>query len=519
MAPHSRRSQLAVSRVVVAWVPVTNPPGSSLPMLFLPDGELCFEFYAFLRRPALRGRSGSWRRLHAEAIGLLYEYYVAAGPRGPLVQALADSLVADFVEGLLYGTIQPDGSDPTCLRWRARSWQQAYRLLIAVRRFGTFLSDEGSEVTLNPLAKQRVASISAAFAFEMRRQNSILAHLKVFDRDAPLPRQTPFDRAFSQGRDRGRPIPFPKPLVAAFFVAGLLGRRKRNVTGGICPHLIRDMLYFLLLMYGGLRKSEPLHLFLQDVVPDTETGRGATVFLYHPENGVVHGERIRRAEYLRRHYGIVPRCRLAITDPAFSGWKSMLLPEDVRGSGQRSRVFWRNPKIGQLFAKLHGIYVQQVRPRTARHPFYFVNLSGAGYGRPMTLDAVDDAFTRALRRLGLAPDATAGLAPHAMRHAYAQALVDAQVRPEVIQTCLHHVSLASQTVYTRPMPHQVAQVLQLASKRIERGERDFDPSALGIKWRSDPLGIFTTTAVQVPDTWMPRHPNHHGNNLNEDLRQ
>lgn len=470
-----------------------------MPLLFLHGGDICYEFYAFLRQPAYRGRSGSWQRLHAHAVALLYEYFAATRRPGALIsQSDADTLVADFVEAILHGTVHADGSDPTGLFWLPSSADRAADVLKAIRRFGSFLADEGSLLTLNPVLSGRVQSLRDGFAFAQRRDHSMLAHLKQSADHPPGPAFTPYERLLSQGRGHGRPIPFPKRLEAAFFGKGLFGRRQRNRVRGVCPHTVRDTLYFLLLMYGGLRKSEPLHLYLQDVVPDPERPGSALVFLFHPETGLVHGEQVRRSEYLRTRHRLAPRNRLAITDPLFAGWKSMLLSEETRISGPRTRVFWRNPEAGYLFWELHRIYIQSLRPRQTSHPYYFVSLSGQGHGRPMTIDAADDAFARALARMDLRPDASLGLSPHCMRHLYAQELVDAGLNPAVIQLCLHHTSVASQAVYTRPLPGRVAEVLARAAQKIERGELDFDASSLGIKWKSDPLGIFTATSPWLP---------------------
>jgi integrase len=259
---------------------------------------------------------------------------------------------------------------------------------------------------------------------------------------------------------------------------------------------VRDTLYFLLLMYGGLRKSEPLHIFLQDIEPDPEQPGSALVFLYHPESGPVHGERCRRTEYLRARYQLVPRNRLAVTDQLFAGWKSILLDEQTRLTGPRTRVYWRNPEAGCLFWQLHRVYMTLARPKRTSHPYYFVSLSGSGEGRPMTVDAVDDSFARALSRMDLSPDASAGLAPHCMRHLYAQELVDAGLDPAVIQMCLHHLSVASQIVYTRPTPGRLAEILAKAAEKIDRAQLDFDASSLGIRWKSDPLGIFATSRLE-----------------------
>ncbi|TDY23501.1 phage integrase family protein [Paraburkholderia sp. BL6665CI2N2] len=482
-----------VQRTTLAWVPVLSPPGSSIPLLFFPQGNICYEFYAFLTRPSFRGKSGAWQRLHAQAVALLYEFYATNGsPQSLASQTDADSLIADFVQALLFGTVQADGTDPKGMYWRANSADHAKQILDAARRFGAFLEEEGSLVTLHPTVAYRADWLKHQFAFAMRRNTSMLAHLKNERDHLAAPESTPFQRQITQGRGRGRPIAFPKPLEAEFFKTGLFSRRQRNRIQSVCPHTVRDTLYFLLLMYGGLRKSEPLHLFLQDVVADPDQQGCALVFLFHPETGSVPGERARRNEYLRVRYQRAPRNLLAITDPLFAGWKSMLLDETTRITGPRTRVYWRNLEAGRLFWQLHKVYISIVRPKRTNHPYYFVSLSGTSIGRPMTIDTVDDAFERALARMDLSPDASAGLNPHGMRHLYAQELVDAGVDPAVIQICLHHTSVASQITYTRPTPGRLVDILKKAADKIDQGHLDFDPSSLGIRWKSDPLGIFVT---------------------------
>ena len=48
---------------------------------------------------------------------------------------------------------------------------------------------------------------------------------------------------------------------------------------------IRDILMTLLMRYGGLRVSETLHLFVQDVVPDPFDPSKAHVRIFHPGQG------------------------------------------------------------------------------------------------------------------------------------------------------------------------------------------------------------------------------------------
>lgn len=480
-----------------AWVPASVPPGSSVPLLFYPDGTICHDFVRFLRCPLYLGKSGAWQMLHARALTRLWNYQACAVRVGEQSSEATASLVGHFVEALLYGTMQADGSDPTGLHWMPLGWSETHRYLQALIRFANFQAEEGRARGPALLPSARPSGLALWESFQNRRAHSLLAHLKDFDgaaerRDSP----PPFARQLLGSRQARCPSPFPKPLEAAFFVNGILRRRRRDVTRGLCPHAIRDALLFWLLLYGGLRKSEPLHLFLGDIEPDAD--RGATVWLHHPESGHAPDSKLTRSEYLRRTYGLFPRCRLAISDPMFAGWKSVALNESSRSRGRFDRVHWITRHAGRFFWALHTLYVTQIRPKTAKHPYYFVNLSRSAYGRPMTIDAIDDAFARALRRLRLLPDASQGLSPHAMRHRYGQALVEGDIKPKAIQLCMHHRHPASHHIYTRPSPQQLTEVLQKAFSKIEAGVADFDPSSLGIKWRSDPLGLFSTSNPDLP---------------------
>lgn len=480
-----------------AWVPVSRPPGSSVPLLFYADGTICHDFVRFLRCPLYQGKSGAWQMLHARAITRLWDYQARATRLDALPSPSTTSLVGDFVEALLYGTMQADGSDPSGLYWMPLGWSETHRYLQALIRFANFQAEEGRALGPAIATVAPRSGLQLWNSFQNKRAYSLLAHLKDFEgaserRTAP----PPFARQLLGSRQASRPSPFPKPLEAAFWVNGILKRRRRDVVRGLCPHAVRDALLFWLLLYGGLRKSEPLHLFLGDVAPDPD--RGATVWLHHPESGHAPDTTLTRSEYLRRTHGLIPRCRLAISDPMFAGWKSVALNESSRPRGRYDRVHWITRHAGRFFWGLHTLYVTQIRPKTARHPYYFVNLSRSAYGRPMTIDALDDAFARALRRLGLVPDASQGLSPHAMRHRYGHALVEGNIEPKAIQLCMHHKHPASHLIYTRPSPQQLTEALQKAYAKIEAGVADFDPSSLGIKWRSDPLGIFSTSNPDLP---------------------
>ena len=504
-----RRSSL-LRHVSIVTVPVTLPPGSFLPLLVQPDSSICLELYEFFRAPAYRGRSGSWRRHHAMAVALLYDHR-AASPDARAGGGREAEAIADFAECLLVGTISADGRDPSGLFWPAHSRQQSYAVLLAVRTFCRFILERSPRIEADGASGRRF-SARQWLADQAKSANSLLGHLD--DRDTwgrERPMALPFERQLSTGRRTGRPLPFPSslevPLLStALMPAGPASREQRGIA-------IRNALLFLLLLYGGLRKSEALQLFLQDIAPDPE-GQGTTVFLYHPEDGGVPGSRMRRAEYLAFHHRLVPRTRYDVTDGRWSGWKSVLLDEAAPERCQRSRVYWRNKDAGLLFWALHCVYVNEIRPKDAPNPYYLTSLAGPYRGMPMTLAAIDQAFATGLARLGLRQDASMGLSPHCMRHAYGQALSNAGVKPEALQVCLHQTNPASQLVYTRPFPVAISEELARAERRIaERaGGVDLtaldltalDLNALGVRPRSDPIGIFSAVAPLVRDETVRR---------------
>ena len=277
-----RANRSPLRHVCVATIPFAKPPGSALPILVLPDGTLCHELYQFFRAPAHRGRSASWRKLHIDAVALFYDHYHAllAGPTPASRDAAASAeVLADFAERLLYGTVHPNGRDPTGLFWSGHTSRRSYDLLLAVRSFCRFLCEGQGSPAPTPPTCERVLTAREWFARQKRSENSVLAHLGEFSngqqkRDAPaLP--LPFTRQIAGGRGGGRPTPFPVPLELPFFRDGLLPTGEVSQTQrGIA---IRNTLLFLLLLFGGLRKSEPLHLLLQDVEHDP-VGQGTTVW-------------------------------------------------------------------------------------------------------------------------------------------------------------------------------------------------------------------------------------------------
>src|SRR3546814_18784401 len=80
---------------------------------------------------------------------------------------------------------------------------------------------------------------------------------------------------------------FPHDLVKPFFYQGLRNPSKRTLNYED-QFSVRDQLYFMLLLFQGVRKSEPLHLFVDDIRPVMEPGRAIdAIRYYHPEAGLI----------------------------------------------------------------------------------------------------------------------------------------------------------------------------------------------------------------------------------------
>ena len=96
-------------------------------------------------------------------------------------------------------------------------------------------------------------------------------------------------------------------------------RRSRDSRGSTD---LRNVLITYLMHYGGLRLSEALSLWSDDV--SLEAGE-VIVRIYHPEYGLAPDGKANRAAYLQSQYGLQPRNRLVkATDPLFLGWNGLI---------------------------------------------------------------------------------------------------------------------------------------------------------------------------------------------------
>jgi integrase len=391
----------------------------------------------------------------ARDIGLFYEFFRVSGCSID-TQTYANNLINRFLGAAKYGTIREDGGDPLGLFWKGMTRNRAKLLQSNLRTFLKALDDFAPR---NALSESKFAQSSrSALALELRKSKSLLFHLSKSRAGSSPP-----------GRSSYLPAPmksvkkFPRDKLASLVLEGCRLQRRRHQTGKVIidQFNVNMVMSLCLLIGGGLRKSEPLHLWVDDVrVPEGK------VYLYHPAEGVVSGSRgnaVRRREYLRDVYGLVPRNTLPADNKFHSGWKNLLIDDSDR---MRSEVYWCHPFWRDLFMRSFVEYRDHLRPDDCGHPYLFVSLADGSFGERWTIWAFNEGWKATLKRIGLEPSAWDGINPHGLRHAYGQLLRNMKLHPQFIQRAMHHQSPLSQMIYTAPEPHEVNAALQAAASHV-----------------------------------------------------
>jgi integrase len=208
----------------------------------------------------------------------------------------------------------------------------------------------------------------------------------------------------------------------------------------------RNLMMWLLLGAGGLRVSEPLHLFINDVFLEIASGEAHFVF-GDPTYGTVTvpdqgggQKKLTRQEYLKQYFNLIPRDQLPDTDIAYAGWKGMKWHDTV---AKTCDVIWLHPYFGRLFWKTHQEYLVLRGRSKPQHPWYFVNFK-ANTGSPLSESNIQEVFATTCRRLGIKSPHN----PHALRHLYVDTLVNVCGLPlHQAQILARHRSPESTAIY------------------------------------------------------------------------
>ncbi|WP_330207347.1 gamma-mobile-trio recombinase GmtY [Pseudomonas sp. AM14(2022)] len=402
-------------------------------------------------------RSQGWLSMVVKATKLLVEYMEAnegmfSSPR---------VLFQTFAARLYSGTVGDDGLDPSGLYWIPASTANANKHLNALKGLTDYLADHHGVDHMNPLITANTHDQRLMYAaWHRRNQNDFLGHVanKTVNDTVGRVRYVKGRRALSRVEDDA--VAFPEPLFERFYLEGLGGAKDRRCA-------VRDQLIAIMMHGAGLRESEPLHLWVQDVTDDPHDDTKVIVRIYHPEDGKApDGWKSRtgksnRSAYLREVYALPPRNRLRGTKRV--GWKNRS-PDHRDGFIQ---LYWFPSDFSRLFLKLWREHLRYLVGVERYHPYAFVSYEKKSLGQPYTLNAFNENYAAALARLGMLPAKVEGRSPHGHRHAYGRRMTRAGIDPVMRKKALHHSSLESQAVYTSPGIADVSHALTEASQRLE----------------------------------------------------
>jgi len=429
----------------------------------------------------------SWKEKAALSIRLLLDYAEANENNFRTPQ----EMFVEFSESLFTGTIDENGEDLTRLRWKSRSVSHSNSLISHVTNFSEWLYDNTSEESelLNPLVKatphERICNLAA---YHQRKSRAFLKH--TFN-DLSANRKAEFVHEV-----KGKKNPSNNEEVKKFdgdIAIKLMseGFWKKSVAPEAPEQLnVRNVLITMLMHYGGLRVSEPFHLFLEDVYQDPDDPDLALIKVNHPILGDApeswrksHPSRRNdnRQAYLKSKFGL--KDRLSSTSKKYhSGWKS---------AGFKSfYVYWFPRSAGVIWFKLFKYYIvhQRVHSDDCNNPFIFTNQ----YGHPASLSVFMTSHNKAVTKLGYKPKKSNGLTPHGHRHWYGDTLSDLGVDPLIIKKMMHHSSIESQGTYRATARDKE---IRSALTKVEQGtclDTTVRSSPLSFGFEDvDPLGLFS----------------------------
>jgi integrase len=461
-----RRSGRIDVRIYVLYLLL---PGATAPVAMLQLVEYILEYG--------RTRSLAWQRELTRAVGLMVDFLQANACHFKDTEHRPHVLAA-FADALVGGTINQEGEDLSGLYWEPKSIARSTVILNAVTAFSDWLVNRYATTALNPWKTASMAEQIAYWRrFEKRRAHALLRH--TMDRAdhvaaAQRARTVQIQRKSVSVRQGSSPKTFPDSRISDLITSGFAMPGKSDSLPWYERINVRDAMITILLHGGGLRESEPFHLYVTDVAVDPRNPNSALVRLFHPEQGSapddfidpISGKRIQgdRETYLRTKWHLEPR---NLTHGRFhAGWKDLQLTDQRE---KYALVHWFPSFWGEVFLFLFRIYLTRFRSRHYPHPYIFVSHKEGVAGDMYTIDSYRQAHAKAVKRVGLEVGKEHGTTPHGHRHAYGQSLVNAGVDQKLVQHAMHHKSIESQAPYTIPSLDLVSNTLKVAEEKLRAG--------------------------------------------------
>ncbi|MBI2728519.1 MAG: site-specific integrase [Polaromonas sp.] len=389
-------------------------------------------------------RSLSWMEKVTRACKLFLEY----------LEANADlneenwKRFRNFAHSLQSGSIEEaTGLDGSGLYWEGKREREVFRTIKLLTDMFDWLSREyeTNATQFNPKFNgiefdKRIDHL----AYIHRRSKSFLGYAWQLEHSpSRLTRSRPQGITW-----RDRPPKFPDERFEELLFKGFVVAGKPDYRG---------MLITLLMHGGGLRVSEPFHLYVSDVNAATDSN-AALVLVHNPQDGTApsnwrnsSGKQGTREQYLSAVFGLVPRNKIRKD----AGWK-----HNAQDGDGFMQVYWFPEIYGQWFMQIWKRYLPILASAKRNHPYAFINLQGPTVGKPYTIKQYSRALKRAVERIGLVSRKRFGTTEHGFRHAYAQRLKKGHVDDITIQRVMHHCSPESQKVYTVPERKEITAALK-----------------------------------------------------------
>lgn len=401
-------------------------------------------------------KSSSWKEKSTQAVKLLVEYInVNAG-----VFKQTTTLLSSFVRALEEGTIDPRVPiDPTHLFWLPRSSEHCSDLLYLITDYTDWLARQSDFKIKSANPFRQATSTEQRMnwcAFYSKRNRVFLNHLI---------NPNKYVEAISTVREiKGPQRPneniapakrFPEDKIGQLINQGFVIAGSGH-PGALLPDY-KGRAVTLLMHYGGLRKSEVLHLYLSDIILD-DLNNEAIVRVHHPADGKSPNEQYTtRRQFLAAHYGQVPRTEYLKTERLHLGWKSPVLDSK---DGYFAVKFFPIDKATEFLENwIKYLKYQRVEPDpTHDHPYAFTNSKG----EPETLKNSQRLHKSAVERIGLLHRKIVGTSEHGHRHSYGYRLREHGFSQIEIQKSMHHRSPDSCLVYIQPTDEEIRQKMSIS---------------------------------------------------------
>lgn len=500
----------------IVWIHDEDFEERLFPLVYLADGLPGYAINQYIYYLMEIGTQDTKLENTVRALCHLYAFSCARYGNRPLTDAESCTLIADFLDAKQYGT------DHHCTRTAPRfSWLKTLGLhwepllfsrrasggntiklyLAGITEFDKWQDAYYLTKRLSPTEQHFMNAWERFRDFKKRTKWDMLLHLAKSRHGAVERHQQGIQNRLGLGHRRHQSTPVknkkafpPDSLIDLIEKAG-------NV---------RDKMLFLMMAGGSLRRSEPLHLFRQDVEGMDQMG-SAMIRLEDPEVGMIEwqqdGKNVSgtRNEYFHKYWDqknielpvahplryLRPRSQMGRRNQGMNaGFKGMMLSagdsslKAVSGFADgreydTHHLWWIDPRIGaywyELFEEyeetylIHNPFNGEKNPLGwPYHPWLFIRIDHDGYGMPMTITAMKALWKRTKERLGI----QGKLGWHSLRHYFGYYCANVLGLPmETVQIFMHHTSITSTETYYHLSHGKIRNELTVAQlKSIGREE-------------------------------------------------